>query len=502
VYELDPVALFKSAADERRPDPKHEKKVRKKLDAGEEAVAGFNMMTTGLAMAVPAVASIPIASYGLGNAVKWEGAAIRGVKRLGDVKPEIERFLAAEPGQITHEQVGRLFRTPDTQKFMGLFDIHIKPRLGPSGAPLLSETEVRKLNEIQPIVDSFLEKYQLPEKGVTMDFRRSPLGAVRGAYYDPALKRVTMPQVSKEVMLHELGHAADYTGRAGALKNVAQNIVPALMIDGLIPAAYFIGDEIKKAIPGTVDDRVIDYVQRHGPGLAVTALAAESLYPEAKASYMALKHIHEVEGAEAAKAAAKRLIPLFGTYVLTSLPIVAGFALAKKYYYDTHRKKQAREKRANVGEEIVEGVKGLARSGTDIMDALADTGIQILRGTAGLIGHPEAGGRIMESIKHVATSPEFRAGAVLTGIPVAVTTLAYYSHPGGKAQRDKLFKIEARKVREGTKAKSDLEELREHRKFEVWREEHPRLYAGLVAAGSALTGGIYAKMMSDLYNVM
>src|SRR4029453_8289624 len=95
-----------------------------------------------------------------------------------------------------------------------------------------------------------------------------------------------------------------------------------------LPIALIAGDEIARAIPGTIDDHAIRFMQAHAPTILGATLAATQLYPEAKASWLAIRPPHEVEGGGAAWRAAKKLLPQLGGYALLTIPPIVGMALA------------------------------------------------------------------------------------------------------------------------------------------------------------------------------
>lgn len=445
-------------------------KANPELDPGEQAALAYNSMAKGLALAVP-FAALPLVYKGMSGTTPWTGTALRGMQYVSDAPGN-------RPGPQGTESP--FLKKTDKHSVLGLFDLEAKPKV-----PSLIRQDMSELGAMADTVDSFVEKYHLPEKGVTMDFRYSPWAAVRGASYDPLSKVVTMPRASKEILLHELGHAADFTSRAGAAR-VLRGTLPSLLLDGIIPAAYFVGDEIKKAIPGSIDDKVIEFTQKHGPALAMLALATKTLYPEGKASYLAIKHIHDVEGVAAAKKAAAKLIPLFGTYALATLPVIAGFSLAKKYYYETHTKQ---EKKAGAG---IDFMRGASQSIVDIGSKFADVGTQMWRGLGELTRTPDPVHKLFEAGKSVVHSPQFKSGAVYSALPAAVAAYASYGHPGGKAQR---AKVSARRDRMGkTESRSAG--------FEAWREANPAKWAGLVGLGAGITGGLMTKLLHDVGQVV
>lgn len=466
---MDAVGVFKEI--EKLAEPEQAKP---ELDPGEQAALAYNSMAKGLALAVP-FANLPLVYKGLGGAVPWTGAPIRGVSKISDI-----------PGPS--EENKAYFTKKDTHPLMGLFDLEAKPKV----QGVVSQ-DMHELATMADTVDSFIDKYDLKKKGVTMDFRYSPWGAVRGAHYDQVSKVVTMPRTSKEILLHELGHAADFTARAGASRAL-RGVVPALLLDGLIPAAYFVGDEIKKAVPGSIDDKVIDFTQKHGPALAMLALATKTLYPEGKASYLAIKHIHDVEGAAAARKAAAKLLPLFGTYALATLPVLAGFSLAKKYFYEAKKD----EKTAGPGDFA----RGAGKSIVDIGSKFTDVGAQMWRGLGELTRRPDPVQALFAAGKTVVESPQFQTGAVYSALPAAVAAYASYAHPGGKAQRDKVMARQERLAKAGKISPDALAKRQREREFDAWREANPAKWAGLVGLGAGITGGLMAKLFHDVGQVV
>lgn len=353
------------------------------------------------------------------------------------------------------------------------------------------EAPVNRLMEIQEVVDSFIAKHKLPEKGVRINVQSGPLS---GATYDVSNKRVTIPRLSKEVALHELGHAADYTGsRLGRIRAIADPILYKATAIAL-PTALIAGDRLKEIIPGTVDDKAIAFMQDHAPEIMGATLAATSLFPEAKASFLAVKHIKETQGPKAAKAAFKKLAPFWGTYALSAIPAVVGMALARKYM------REAREEKEEVKSQVRGNLAELEKQGS-IASGLADIGHvakQIGHSTKKILTEKGTVRKIMHGAKEVGSSPEFIHGALAASVPAGLGALYMYGTHGGQELRDRLGKERtslALKHGPGEKmftAKSD----------ESWKERHPLRFAGLVAAGAALSGGILAKFTDDLVKVL
>ena len=106
--------------------------------------------------------------------------------------------------------------------------------------------------------------------------------------------------------------------------------------------------------------------------------------------------------------------------------------------------------------------------------------------------------RIGQAAKETGQSPEFIQGALTAAIPATLGTLYLYGTRSGKEIRERLP--------EGTREKAlrlpRKELVLARKKDEVWREQHPYRFAGLVALGAAMSGGILTKLFSDLRRVL
>ena len=109
----------------------------------------------------------------------------------------------------------------------------------------------------------------------------------------------------KHVVLHELGHAADFKKfrRTKAIGRMAG--IPA----GIVGAGVLLKDDKKR---------------KYAPA-ATAAGFAPLLWQEGKASILATKYVKETEGRRAAKRVAKPLLRAFGTYV--TLPVGAALGV-------------------------------------------------------------------------------------------------------------------------------------------------------------------------------
>src|SRR5579859_156842 len=435
----------------------------KKLDAGERALAGLAAQSSVYAVALPFVGGEVLRHFAEKGSVSW-----------GDVDP-----IAGATSIRDLPKMQPATRAP----FLGLFYVSTRPKTAPPGEVA---RVVGKLDEIHGVVDSFFEKHQLGEKGVTMNFRSGPLSSVLGPHYEMGTRKVFLPRVSKEIALHELGHAADYTSSAlGRIRSVAEPILHSTVL-AAVPIALIAGDELKKAIPGTVDDRAIEFMQDHAPAIVGATLAATQLYPEAKASLLALRHIGETEGRAAVGSALKKLLPAWGTYLLNAIPPVVGMVLARKYL------RQARAEKSEAAEKTA-GIIGAALG--DLHAAAADLGHvakQLGHGIVELTQDPAVGSRIAAAAREVGTSPDFVVGALSSAIPAAAGALYLYGTEPGRVLRQQITRV----------GRSPTEVFKARPHDEAWRERHPAAFAGLVGLGAALSGGVLARMIQDLKQVL
>lgn len=454
----DPLSFFALSKVAAAAGPSGQPATEGHLDPGERALAGLAAQSSLYTVALPWAAGRVLGRLGNRDSVKW-----------GDVEP-LQGVRANGLPVVKPGNEGR---------FMELFDITGRTK----GAPAEAWNAVQhKLNEIGGVVNSFFQKHELGEKGVTLNFRSGLLTDITSPSYNMDTRKVFLPRVSKELALHELGHAADYTGSAlGKIRAVGEPILQHAAM-ATLPIALIAGDEIAKALPGTIDDRAIHFMQDHAPSIMAATLAATSLYPEAKASMLALRHIKDVEGGAAAVASLKKLLPLWGSYVLKAIPPVVGLALARKYLREA---RSENEKTAG----LVANVLG------DLKDAALDFGHvarQIGQGVVQLAKDPEAGGRIAAAAKRVGTSPEFVTGALSSAIPAAAGALYLYATEPGRVLRKQIHGV-------GRKT-TEVFSTRPHN--ETWREQHPAMFAGLVGLGAAMSAGVLHKMINDVQAVL
>jgi len=458
------------------------------MDPGERALAGMLAVGGSLAAKAAPLAGSLVALHLLDkNSLPWSGPPIRGVK---SVDAALDRLAARHPGRPVTSK-GRV---------LGLFDIKQKhPKMDlESFAEGLEKYQT--LDHLHQTVDSFITKHDLAGKGVRLNFQRGPLSGMGGGSYSPATKEVYLPSLSKELALHELGHARDYSTRMGRFRAYADPVLQRGVLTAL-PIALAAGDHIKEMIPGTVDDKAISFMQDHAPAIMAATLTATTLYPEAKASIFAIRHIRDLEraGKEAPGAtmkAFKRLAPGFGSYLLGAIPAVVGMSLAKKYMNQARAEKRSLQE--DVGMHFGQLEKSAAGGFFAEMRQVGDVAKQLAGGTRDLMTHPHTLRRLGRAAKEVGGSPEFLRGALMAAVPATLGALYIYGTPGGKEVSNRLHPDVQPML---TGLKGSVTALASH-KNEEWRRAHPFRFAGLVAAGAALSGGIMSRFFSDLTRVL
>ena len=422
------------------------------------------------------------------SATDWVGPPVQGVASLSGAQQAMENHLDSG-GPISVKN-----------RLLGLFDIdQTHPSFGETAAlhPEKTKAIIRQhehLGELGDVVDSYINKHDLPRKGVRINLQNGPISGIGGGSYMPQTKEVYLPHLGSEVALHELGHAADYTTRMGRFRSFAEPILSKGVMTAL-PIALAAGDQIKEIIPGTIDDKAIEFMQQHAPGIMAATLAATSIYPEAKASISAIRHIRDLERlgrqpAGATMRAAKRLTPLFGSYILGAIPAVVGMALAKKYM------NQARSEKKELREHAMRQFQSIEKSAGIVsgFKAIADVGLQVGKSSIDIMKQPNTLRRIGQAAKDVGTSPEFIHGAMGAAIPATLGALYMYGTPGGAEVRSRLHPETRDRL---LKHKSTDIGLGAHTN-ERWRDEHPLRFAGLVAMGAAMSGGILSRFLHDL----
>ena len=448
------------------------------LDPGERALAGAAAIGGSLsAKILPWVADKLLIDMGQKGSHAWEGVEdIERAKGFGDA--------------LDNPKFGR------KGKLLGLFNLKGRERaLVPSQ---LSD----RVAEVEGVVDSFIDKHKLVEKGVRLRLP-SGLGAeLGGSRYNPITKEVTLTRISAPIALHEYGHAADYTkGRIGKFRRFAEPMLQRGVYTAL-PIAMIAGDQIKEMLPGTIDDKIISYMQDHAPEIMGATLAATQLYPEAKASILATQHIGKMQGRAAAIDAVKKLAPVFGTYMLSTIPAIVGMSLARKYMREARAEKKEVlegtladiEKTSGIRQAILDNTSFIREGAKDI----GHIARQINQQSVDLIRQPGTLRRVSRAAKDVGTSPEFVFGAMTSAVPASLAALYLYGTNSGSIVRARSDKPDIEQM----VSDSHKGVIGTSRIDEEWREKHPMLFAGLVAAGAAMSGGILTKLFTDLSRVI
>ena len=425
---------------------------------------------------------------------------------------EIEAAKSVPSGRTIKEIIQKTQGTPtefpQRSRLLGVFDVSARPQSWPKtekafiGAAKEPYHAYEKLKDMQKSVDGFIAKHQLAEKGVTINPRRGPITYSAKSNYNPLTKRVTLDRIGKAHALHELGHAADYTGsRIGK----ARRFIEPLLLSSArvaIPAAIIAGDQIKELIPGSIDDKAIDFMQRNAPALVAGTLAATKLYPELKASILAARYIRETEGPKAAREMIRRTLrPGFQRYLVNAIPAVIGMSLAKRYMANARKEKEDKakleklKKTAGLADIVAPTLRALRSNVKD----LTHVGRQIGRQSADIVYDGKVLSSLGRAAKTVGTSPQFAFSAYSAGVPAALASLYFYGAPSGKIVRKHIHEEELNTSvpMAGTKKVPLVQSSSED-----WREKHPLRYAGLVGLGAAFAGGVMSKLYADLARVL
>jgi len=460
---------------------------RSALDPGERALAAVAAVSGGLATTIaPIISRMAMAPLLSKDSISWKGAP-----PIQDAE-SIAHGLSKKPGYGTKGTI------------LGLFDVKGRPRTIPTDAAGLEKFRnkyIGQLVNIQPVVDSFIDKHNLKEKGVRINIQHGPLSQKGGGGFSKANKQVFLPRAGKALALHELGHAADYTKGFGKIRRFTDPLLSRGMMVAL-PVALAAGDRIKEMIPGTVDDTAISFLQNNAPEIMGATLAATTLFPEAKASFLAVKHLKDLEKAGkqpagTAMKAARKLIPFWGTYLLGAVPAIVGMSLARKYM------RSARKEKGELEGDIEKKLQDIEKSAGvgDWISHAKDLGHitkEIGKGTTNLIRNKGTLRQVGRAAKETGQSPEFIWGAMASAVPATLGALYMYGTPGGELIRDRLDP-QARDIMLGHRPKDIPGAVH---KEEQWRKENPLRFAGLVALGAAMSGGIMTKFMHDLTKVL
>lgn len=364
----------------------------------------------------------------------------------------------------------------------GLFKVTPKP-----SDHLATEKNLQKLIEIQDSVNSMLDKYKLPKKGVTIGLTSGPLSRISGPSYDIATKEISIPILGKESFLHEIGHAGHMTGKGAKAANLARTIIQK-GANIAVPLSFVVGDEIQKMFPGKVDDKIVKFVQDNAPAIISSTYAAATLYPEVQATTRAVKHVYNTEGIAAAKKTFKKLLPPLLSYVIPVIPSIVGIGMARKWHREA-KEKEKELKGIMEKESSIPAFVSYFPHRRELWDHSAYIGRQILDQAKSLFRQPlkKVTKDIYEASKNVTKSPDFAVGASLTGIPAALGAYTLFNTPHGEMYREKSRRI-------GFRGEEQHEKEKKYEK-NIWAPV-------IIGATAAISGGFLNKLMSDIYKVM
>jgi len=453
------------------------------IDPGEAAAAGMAMASSTLAKALPPAFGI----LDLGPVKhEWTGTPSYDIKQTG----EIFEGMAEDRRN---------------KKLLNLFDIRLPSRgeafMTPKGLiekPRLVNEELDNLTDIYKSVDGMLNKYKLPEKGVKMDIGGGSIQSIFGPRYNIIDKKIQLPWMGKEFALHEIGHAAHFAEKGAKASATIRNLIHKSAFVG-IPMAYVAGDEIKKMFPGKVDDKAVDFVQKHAPAIAAATWTAAQIYPEVQATARAVNYVRKTEGNAAAKQALKKLIAPLMSYVIPVIPAVVGLSFAKKYYFDAKKKNDGLKKKAGVGSYLSETLnptwEHIIRP---VISDLAFNAGYLSHQVNDLISQPigAVSRRLWDAGIKTVKSPEFVSGAIHAGIPTAAITYVYHNTPHGKAYLKRYHDIHRKNSDSVGRAKEDYEHA-------ITEKKNDNVTLPVVAGvAAAISGGFLSKLLMDIGRVL
>ena len=455
------------------------------IDPGEAATAGFTLAAGPLAQkGIPMLGTYLAKSLGE-NPVKWTGTPVYGLSRVGDILDE---------GVNLNQQHG----------ILDLFKARLKPR-GPGGQLKQVPSELYQLGRIKDVVDSMLERYKLPQKGVKLDVGGGPLKAITGPSYRPSNKLIQLPWINEASVLHEVGHAA-HMARPGA---GAFNTIRKIIQKGTnlaIPMAYIAGDEIQKLFPGKIDDKAVKFVQDNAPSIMAASWAAAEVYPEVQATTRAVHHVYKTKGSAAARQTLKALMPHLISYVLPIVPAIVGVSLARNYFRKAKAKNEkTQEKQAGILDKATTFIsKEIPQFAADAWKELQPIGQE-----AGFVGgqvSAQAGylfdkplGEFAKTLWDAGAktikSPEFIGGAVHAGVPAAALAYVHHNTQHGKVHRERIRELKSKR---GAKVKA----LMDMQRVEDKSHHDSVTWPAIVGITAALSGGFLAKTFSDLFRIL
>lgn len=472
------------------------------IDPGEAAAGGMALISSPISKFVVPAAIKNLISKTYAKSDRWGGDPIYGLKRIGDSK--IPKDTLEEYARLIKKQTGvaprlDLIKLVDSfggkelkpQSILGgLFKIDPKPAF--PGKITHEPRNLDTLIKIQKSVNSMLDRYNLPEKGVRLSFRSGPISRMAGPHYNYASKEIVLPKLSKDLALHEIGHAAHWQGTGAKAAHVLRRaIARGSML--ATPMAYIAGDEIQKMFPGKIDDKVVDFVQKHAPAIVASTYAAASLYPEAQATIRAISHVNKTEGAAAAKKTARALFPHFVSAAVPVIPAIVGIGLARKWHREAKENQKKLEKMAGL-------VSGMAQFADDVRVGSGHIMKQIGPQAGKILEQPlgEFMKTMYESGKNVVKSPEFASGAAIAGIPTALIAYAKMNTPHGRLFRERKRELGLGERNVPFGKGSPAAEIAYHEE----RAGEDSVTPAIVGITAAISGGVIAKLMSDIGRIL
>lgn len=393
-----------------------------------------------------------MAAAALGNSLGAGGAYLAG-RVLGDQLKENHLSLPSVAHGSDIQNVKKHFN----DAVQSLVSSHPIPKYVYVVDPPEEATK-KELAEIADLGESFIKEHKLRESGIKFNAGNS---GKLGDYYNPIKNTVNMNTSSRAVALHEMGHAADYRGSLA--KTVGRKIPVALAL-AAAPAALAYGDSVKERIPGTADDKVIDFLQKNPVTAVLAGYGLSTLYPEARASFSALKHIYKHRGrAEMMKDLKKSLGPAYMTYVAAAAPLAAGTLFAKHVRSSQLLNKKKEEKKP---------LKKVANS-------------QVSRIAA----------------KRKAALKAFYAGALTAGIPAALTTYYRYGTEGGKVISDLSDELSQRDLRYRYGEHIGNALSKGNKKWRDRLEKRPVVSSLAAGAGAGVLSGLLTAFVMDRMGV-
>lgn len=353
------------------------------------------------------------------------------------------------------------------------------------------------MEKIKPTIDSMMDRYDLKRKGVKFDIHSGAMARLRGPYYTPSTKTITMPFVNEDYVLHELGHAAHLTKPGAQTFNTMRRFVKK-GLNYAYPMAYLVGNEIQKMVPGKIDDKIISFVQDHSPAIFAGSVLAADVYPEVQATARSVHHVYKTKGAKAAKSALKRWLPHLGTYLIPAIPTMVGLAVARKYFKSAKEKQEKQEKTASFITDARNLGSGLwAQFGRPLAQTATEVSGQVSKQVQELASfEPRDIAKIVwEAQKKNIKSPEFVAGALTAGIPATTLAIVANDTKYGRMLEEKWRQRDS-KAGPLAQAYADVKRL------EAKKREGSITYPAIVGITAALSGGMLAKFFTDLGRVL